>query len=112
MAEPLAETEILCKKVIAALSSPNMQGESLTMMRSRVESLLPKILESKKKMMLKSPKGKKMSGEALKNALKLHELVTNSQGGPLDDISTQISLLEANMKRIEIYWKSFEYVST
>ncbi len=112
MAEPLDETEILCKEVITVLSSPHMQGESLTMMRSRVESLLPKILESKKKMMLKSPKGKELSGEALRNALKLHGLVTNSQGGPLDDISTQIRLLEASIEKIEIYWKSFEYVAT
>jgi hypothetical protein len=110
MIEPLAETERLCKEIVA-LSSLNNQSSSL-IIKSRVESLFPKILESKKKMMLKSPKGKELAEEALKNVMKLHELITKSQWGLMDDISKQISLLEINMEKIEIYWKSFEYATT
>jgi len=107
MAEPLAETEGLCKEIVTSLSSANQDAQA---MRSRVEALLPKIAESKKKMMLRSLKGRELSAEALKNATKLRELVGSGKLG--GDVSQQLGLLEGSVGKIEIYWKSFEYVTT
>jgi len=110
MAEPLAETENLCREILTTLSSANLPKESAQAMRSRVETLLPKIVESRKKLMLKSPKGRELSAEALKNAAKLQELVNSGKIG--EDASSQLGLLEGSVGKMEIYWKSFEYVTT
>jgi len=110
MAEPLAETEALCREILATLSSPDLPKESAQAMKSRVEDLLPKIVESRKKLMLKSPKGRELVSDALKNATKLRELINSGKSG--DDSSSQLGLLEGSVGKMEIYWKSFEYVTT
>ena len=111
MAEPIVETETLCREIITALSSSS-PPKNMQAMKSRVEALLPKIVESKKKLMIKSPKGRELTADALKNATKLHELLVSSKGKLGDDMSQQLGLLEGSVSKLEIYWKSFEYVTT
>jgi hypothetical protein len=110
MSEPLAETEALCRQILTTLSSANIPKESSQAMRVRVEALLPKIAESRKKLMLRSPKGRELSADALKNAMKLQELISSGKIG--DDVSQQLGILEGSVGKMEIYWKSFEYVTT
>jgi len=112
MSEPLSETETLCRDIITALSSPNLPKDAAQAMKSRVEALLPKIAESRKKLMLRSPKGRELSSDVLKNATKLRELVTTYGGKLGEDVSQQLGLLEGSVGKMEIYWKSFEYVTT
>jgi len=111
LAEPLVETEAVCKEIITILSSASdlLKDESQAM-RSRVEALLPKIVESRKKIMIKSPKGRELATDVLKNATKLHELINSGKIG--DEVSSQLGLLEGSVGKMEIYWKSFEYVTT
>jgi len=111
MSEPLAATETVCREVIATLSSSSPSADAQAM-KGRMEALLPKIAESRKKLMVKSPKGRELTAEILKNASKLRDMVTESNGKLGDGDTQQLSLLETSVGKLEIYWKSFEYVTT
>lgn len=112
MIQPLAETETICRGIITVLTSTEISKDSAQAMKSRIEAILPKIVESKKKLMLRSPKGRELAADALNNATKLNELIKATQAKTGDTISSQLGLLESSVNKIEIYWKSFEYVTT
>jgi hypothetical protein len=112
MIEPLGETETLCRGIITVLTSAEIPKDSAQAMKSRIEAMLPKIVESKKKLMLRSPKGRELAAGALNNATKLNELINSTQAKNGPAISSQLELLENSVNKIEIYWKSFEYVTT
>jgi hypothetical protein len=111
MSEPLSATESFCREVIATLSSPSPSANAQEM-KGRIEALLPKIAESRKKLMAKSPKGRELTAEILKNASKLRDTVAESNGKLGNGVTQQLSLLETSVGKLEIYWKSFEYVTT
>jgi len=111
MSEPLSATEAVCREVIATLSSSSPSAD-VQAMKGRIEALLPKISESRKKLMVKSPKGRELTAEILKNASKLRDTVTESNGEFGNGATQQLSLLETSVGKLEIYWKSFEYVTT
>jgi hypothetical protein len=111
MSEPLSATESVCKEVIATLSSSSPSTDAQAM-KERIEALLPKIAESRKKLMVKSPKGRELTAEILKNASKFRNSVAESNGKLGDGATQQLSILETSVGKLEIYWKSFEYVTT
>jgi hypothetical protein len=62
--------------------------------------------------MVKSPKGRELTAEILKNASKFRNSVAESNGKLGDGATQQLSILETSVGKLEIYWKSFEYVTT
>lgn len=118
MADPLAESEELCRKSLESLEiSRSSSSRDILTIETRLKDLLGRIAESKKKIMVRSPEGKKLADEVLSNAVKVHVATSalssnEASENNLGEVSDCIKLLENSVENIEIYWKSFEYVTT
>jgi len=115
--DPLAETETLCKRVLAVLTGlENVQNEKIESVREELLKLLPRIAESKKKIMVRSPQGRGLTEEVLDSASELSKVVADLSRCGVDKEAVEIPNILARLKdsieRLEIYWKSFEYVTT
>jgi hypothetical protein len=107
--DPLTEAESLCRKSLEALADEHSPGIIAT--RNRLQELIGRIIESKKKIMVRSPQGRKLSEELRNNSARLYEAVA-SENRCEDLIHNQLLVLEDSVEKLEIYWKSFEYVTT
>jgi len=118
MADPLAEAESLCRETLETLGSlQNPPSEKIAPLKNGLQNLLMRIGESKKKIMVRSPQGRELSTEVLNNASKLYEVVAafpqrRVDDRTVEDVSDRLGLLEDSVEKLEIYWKSFEYVTT
>ncbi len=118
MVDLLVEAESLCRQTLEISGSlKNLPSESSTILKNVLQNILIRIVESKKKIMVRSPQGRGLSTEVLNNASKLYELIANLLKSRVDDktveeISNKLRLLEESVEKLEIYWKSFEYVTT
>ena len=118
MIDPLTEAEDLCKKTLEVLGTQrNLPPENVASLRNKLQDLLSRIAESKKKIMVRSPEGRGITTEVLNNASKVYETTANfsqhgGSGKTLGEVSDQLSRLENSIEKLEIYWKSFEYVTT
>lgn len=114
MDNPLNDIEGLCLKIIDVIDEES--DDRIFSIKTKIENLLPKIRESKKKIMVKSPKGKELTKEILLNANSLYELISKGQSSDLEKnvekIIQKLKHFEIGIKKLEIYWKSFEYVTT
>ena len=117
MADQLTEAEELCKKTLNALqaiSSPST--ERYTELEKEILDLICRLDESKKKIMVRSPEGRALSSEVLNSALKTYEaassLLKNDKNLKEAEVNAHLSQLKDRVEKLEIYWKSFEYVTT
>ncbi len=111
MAEPLSEAERICLQLLEALGKPEGSGNDaeLEVVR-RLQDTASIISRSKKKIMVRSPEGQKLSADILRDAIVLQTAIASQSR----DMSVAASLLrlENDVRKLEIYWKSFEYVTT
>ena len=115
MADFLTEAEGLCKKTLEVLEGQtSFPSEKLEVMRKGLQGLLPVITESKRKVMVRSARGQKLTQEILDHASKLYEAVSlpRPEGKAVDEIVSQLESVGGSVKKLEIYWKSFEYATT
>ena len=118
MADPLTEADKLCKETLEALEKlQDSHIEYAMSLKKRLQSLLNQIVESKKKIMVRSPQGKEISNEIMNHASKLHEAVTNLPNHKIDaeivkEVEKMLGRVEESVKKLVIFWKSFEYVTT
>jgi hypothetical protein len=112
MDDPLNDIEGICLKIIALIDE---DSDRIFSLKTKIEKLLPKIREFKKKIMVKSPKGKELTNEILLNVNSLYELISKVQLSDLEEnvgVIEELKSLENGVKKLEIYWKSYEYVTT
>lgn len=117
MADPLSETENIC---LCILDADNKLGRFPTDAKKDIERRLQDVVSivarSKKKIMVRSPEGQKLSADILRDATALQAVVVNLPADGRDrsfaEVNTSLQKLENDAKKLEIYWKSFEYVTT
>lgn len=118
MTDQLTEAEELCRKILDVLQTPNSLPAKKNMeIGNKVRDLLARIIASRKKIMVRSPEGRVLSVEVLNNASKTFEVVSafSKHGNDVEaakEVTGQLSHLEDSIEKLEIYWKSFEYVTT
>jgi GTP-sensing pleiotropic transcriptional regulator CodY len=115
VADHLTEAEGLCQKTLQVLESQtSFPSEKIEVMRKSLKGLLPIIAESKRKVMVRSARGQKITQEILDNASKLYDVVSlrSSEGKAVDEVVNRLEGVEGSVKKLQIYWKSFEYVTT
>jgi len=115
VADHLTEAEGLCQKTLEVLEGQtSFPSEKLEAMRKGLQGLLPVIAESKRKVMVRSARGQKLTQEILDHASKLYEAASlpRFEGKAVDEIISRLESVGVSVKKLEIYWKSFEYVTT
>ena len=115
MADPLTEAEGLCQKTLQVLEEQkSFPTEKIDVIKKSLQGLLPIIAESKRKVMVRSALGQKLTQEILGNASKLYDVATlpRPEGKAVDEIINRLESVGDSVKKLKIYWKSFEYVTT
>jgi hypothetical protein len=95
-------------------SQTSLPSETLEATRKSLQGLLPIIAESKRKVMIRSARGQKLTQELLDHASKLYEVASLPcpEVKDMDEIVSRLESVEGSVKKLEIYWKSFEYATT
>lgn len=115
MADRLTEAEQLCQKTLQVLEGhPSLPSDALEVMRKGLQGLLPVLAESKRKVMVRSAQGQKLAQEIVDHASKLYGVACLPQpkGKAVDEIISHLESVRDSVKKLEIYWQSFEYVTT
>lgn len=116
MTDPLTEAGNLCQQTLQVLVNlKNLPNENIKVLSKRLKDLLGLIAESKKKIMVRAPQGQKLSAEILNDASRLNEIanltsIVNEETMVVAE--KRLVQLEDSVKKLEIYWKSFEYAIT
>ena len=107
MSNPLSDAESLCQHVLELLPSLKLPDEPT--ITSSLQSVINSIKASSKKIMIRSAKGQEIVKEIAAEATHLHHAATSQNH---DAIPTHLAQLEAPVKKLEIFWRSFEYATT
>ena len=107
MSNSLSDAESLCQQVLELLPAMKLPNEPT--ITSSLQSVINSIKASSKKIMIRSAKGQEIVKELTTAATNLHR-VTAAQNH--DAITIHLAQLEAPVKKLEIFWRSFEYATT
>lgn len=80
-----------------------------TTLASSLQTVVKSIGVSRKKIMVRSAKGQELAKEIVVAATNLHHAASARKP---DAISGHLKQLEAPVKKLEIFWRSFEYATT
>lgn len=115
----LDDAEAACIKILKTLDKfPH--NTNIEVIKEKITSIQKDITVSKKKIMMKSAEGAKLSQAVKHSALKLEKELTNlsKQTNPevidnlLNSLSIPLKELESNVFKTTMYWRSFEAVIT
>jgi len=114
MADPLSEAENICYQTLAASGKlGDFPNDAEAGMEGRLQDVVSLIAKSKKKIMVHSPEGQRLSADILRDAIALQAVIVNqSRDRSIAEVNAILLKLENSVKKLEIYWKSFEYVTT
>lgn len=115
MADPLTEAESLCQKTLQALETQTSGvSETIEPLRKSLQGLMPVIAESKRKVMVRSAQGQKLAQEIRDNASKLYDIarLPRPEGKEVDELGSRLASVEGSVRKLKIYWQSFEYATT
>lgn len=107
MSDSLSEAESRCQQVLELLPSLTLPDEST--ITSSLQAVVKSIRASSKKIMVRSAKGQAIVKEIAAAATNLHRMATAHER---DAITAHLAQLEAPVKKLEIFWRSFEYATT
>jgi hypothetical protein len=107
MSDSLSEAESLCQQVLDLL--PPMKLPDETSIITSLQAVIKSINASRKKIMIRSAKGQEIVKEITAAATHLHHIATTDEH---DALPTSLAELEAPVKKLEIFWRSFEYATT
>lgn len=107
MSDPLTDAESLCQHVLVLLPSMKLPNEPT--IASALQAVVTSIKASRKKIMIRSAKGQEIVKEIVAAATNLHRVATAQER---DAITPHLTQLEAPVKKLEIFWRSFEYATT
>jgi len=117
MADPLSEAENICLRILAAPGKfGGFPSDAKEDIERRLQDVATIVAKSKKKIMVRSPEGQKLSADILRDATALQAVVANLSANGRDtnvaEVNASLQKLENGAKKLEIYWKSFEYATT
>lgn len=117
MADPLSEAENICLCILAArYKLGGFPNDTKGDIERRLQDVVSIVAKSKKKIMVRSPEGQKLSADILRDATALQAVVSNLSANGRDEnvaeVNVSLQKLENGVKKLEIYWKSFEYATT
>jgi hypothetical protein len=107
MSDSLSDAESLCQHVLEILPALNLPNA--TPITSSLQTVVKSIGVSRKKIMVRSAKGQELAKEIALAATNLHQAASAQKP---DAISEKLKQLEAPVKKLEIFWRSFEYATT
>lgn len=107
MSDSLSDAESLCQHVLDLLPSMKLPDEPT--ITSSLQTVVNSIKASRKKIMVRSAKGQEIVKEIAVAATNLHRVATAQEQGA---ITTHLAQLEVPVKKLEIFWRSFEYATT
>lgn len=107
MSDSLSEAEVLCQQVLELVPSMTLPDEPAII--SSLQAVVKSISASRKKIMVRSAKGQAIVKEIAEAATNLHRIATAHER---DAITAHLAQLEAPVKKLEIFWRSFEYATT
>jgi hypothetical protein len=107
MPDILSEAESLCQQVLDILPSMKLSNEA-TLIAS-LQTAVKSICVSRRKIMVRSAKGQELATEIASAAANLYHAASAKESS---DISRHLEQLEAPVKKLEIFWRSFEYATT
>lgn len=115
LAAALTDVEQLCQQAMHTLETqPHTPPGPPANLVKRIQALLPRLAESKKKIMIRSPRGQELTKAIEDHAAKLYDVIR--QLGPEDAagdaVAAQLKAVEDSVQNLIIYWKSFEYATT
>ena len=123
MSVVLQDTEDLCREMLAALDNlpVDVLGvEKVGELRARLVGVKTSVSQSKKKVMVRTEQGNKLSLKAKSVALELSaafsELTKSLSANVAKQLSEplllRINQLEKVARKVELYWKSYEAAIT
>ena len=107
MSDSLSDAESLCQEVLELVPTLKLPDEPTIV--SSLQAVLTSIKASSKKIMIRSAKGQEIVKEIAAAATTLHRVAKAQEH---DNFTTHLAQLEAPVKKLEIFWRSFEYATT
>jgi len=117
LSEILKNAEELCSGILESINSlpslAELSREELDDLKIRVEEARGRLAKARKKIVMRTPKGKELSRRVNDRLLELHNLLKDrvEKGGPhpLSKIlEEEVEGLEEALDKIETYYRSYE----
>jgi hypothetical protein len=115
----LQNTEEKCRHiqtVLESLGASHFSAKNYEILHSKLRTIIASVSRSKKKVMIRTDKGKELSTNADNLATDLGDLIekTESDGDVehAETILTLVTQLEKEVSKIETYWKMYEAAVT
>lgn len=115
----LQNTEEKCRQiqtVLESLASSPFNATNYEMLHNKLQTIIASVSRSKKKIMVRTEKGKELSTNALNIATELEnvieKMVPDIDAESPDTIMNLITQLEKEVSKIETYWKMYEAAVT
>lgn len=115
----LQNIEEKCRHIqtrIESLSTSSFSAENYETLHNKLQTIIASVSRSKKKIMVRTEKGKELSRNAdtvtneLENTIEKIELDDNVE--PSETIMALVTQLEKEVSKIETYWKMYEAAVT
>jgi hypothetical protein len=116
----LQNTEEICRRIqtlVETLDPTDIDAKSYGIITSKITDIIASVSRSKKKIMVRTEKGKELSTDAQNVACELENIITEMQKSSVntasqDAATTLITQLEKEVSKVETYWKSYEAAIT
>jgi hypothetical protein len=116
----LQNTEEICRRIqtiVETMDPTDIDLKSYELIKSKITAVIASVSRSKKKIMVRTEKGKELSATSQKVASELEIMITEIQksrvGTTSQDAATAlITQLEKEVRKVETYWKSYEAAIT
>jgi hypothetical protein len=116
----LQHTEEICRRIqtIVETTEPiDLDVKSYELIKSKITAVIASVSRSKKKIMVRTEKGKELSTTTQNVASELENMVTEMQKSRVDTTAQDavlalITQLEKEMSKVETYWRSYEAAIT
>ena len=115
----LQNTEEKCRKiqtVLESLAPTSLSVKNYEILHNKLQTIIASVSRSKKKIMVRTEKGKELSTNALNVATELENMIEKIEPDvdtePPDTIIALITQLEKEVSKIETYWKMYEAAIT
>jgi hypothetical protein len=115
----LQNTEEKCRKIQTVLESlppTSLSVKNYEMLHNKLQTIIASVSRSKKKIMVRTEKGKELSTNALNVATELENMIEKIEPDvdteSPDTIIALITQLDKEVSKIETYWKMYEAAIT
>lgn len=115
----LQNTEEKCRHIqtrIESLGSSSLSAENYETLHNKLQTIIASVSRSKKKIMVRTEKGKELSRNADNVATELENILEKIESDddvePSETIMALVTQLEKEVSKIETYWKMYEAAVT